>query len=279
MYFIYDYKNCLIQFSYCNANEVSEVRGVYIVKNDRYYYDDGFFYYSNEINLKKHILIPDARFYVKSKTLNKIFYFSFLLINYAIKINKNFKLCLNKISFKNKKLFVYGLFLFVVSSLLFDFYTEKVYSTKKFEVSLQDWKNIVYKMPILNQLKLNKNNYFEGKIPNIKGIVDFKIIPINSKNENELSNHYLAINYSKLILLKNDDSFYYLDPYESCETKGYFRYSIFKINHNVKILILNNEFIISNNLKNNFIVIPEENISNYLNKYNSKSICEYINLK
>ena len=43
MYFIYDYKNCLIQFSYCNANEVSEVRGVYIVKNDRYYYDDGFF--------------------------------------------------------------------------------------------------------------------------------------------------------------------------------------------------------------------------------------------
>ena len=282
MYFIYDYKNAILHFSYCNRDETNESRGVYGIQQNNYNNRKDFFYYSLEIKLKNHIKIPDVRFYIENRILNNIMNCIFILIQYIINLFDFMRKKYKKISNKNIIILKFTFLIICILSFSFHFliggfYEESQSVEKKLIVSLSEWKDIIHQMPLSMQIEVNQNSYFEGKIPNIKGIHDFRLISLGNhlKNENTIE-RYLAVPFKKIISLKNDDSIQYIDPYNTCMGKDATEYSIFNISWNDKILIFNEEFHYSKNLINNFILVPKSHILSFINRQKIKNICDYM---
>jgi hypothetical protein len=278
MYLAYDYKNSFFQFSYCNREETTESRGIYVFQSRSYYYRRGFFYFYLEIELKNHLHIPDARFYITNMIVNNFINCIFIFINYAVFLNNFLIKIYIKFSKKSLNILKYiFLFLFLLHFFIVGFYNENNFFAKKLLVPLSEWKEIVHQMPLSKQIELNQNSYFEGKIPNIKGIHDFQLISLgkNLKN-NDVTDRYLAVPFKKIISLKNDDSVKFIESYATCIGKNSVNYSIFNITAKDRILIFKEEFSYSKKLRNHFIFVPNSHIFGFINKNSSKNICDYM---
>ena len=282
MYFVYDYKNALFQFSYCNWDETCEARGIYGIEYQSYYFSKGFFYFSINIKLKNHINIPDVRFNISNKILNDTINIFFIVLNYFVSFyeflkRKYLSVFEKKFKVMRYSFFVISFFVFIYDFFVVDFFEDSFTVNKKLTVSLDDWKSIIHQMPLAKKIEENKNSYFEDKIPFIKGIYDFQVISLgnDTKNRNEID-RLLAVNFKKIIVIKNDNSILFLHPYKTCLGKNSVNYSIFNINGSDRILIFKDEFSYSKTLRKNFIIVPKIRILEITNKSSSKNICDYM---
>lgn len=278
MYFAYDYKNALLQFSYCNPNETSEFRGVYGTSHRLYYRREGFFYFSLNIKLKNHFKTPDLRFYIKNRLFNFLINRIFIFMSSIIIFFKFLLKMYSFLSLKNRKILKFFIFFLCFSIAFFyffvgDFYRESSIKDKKLSVSISEWQEIIDKMPLSQQIQANQNSYFEGNIPNIKGIYDFQVMPLGNglKNANAVA-RYLAVPFQKIIALKSDYSMQIREPEAFCIGDGAIKYSIFHVDTLDSILIFKKEFSDSNKIENHFILAPKAQILSY----NNKNICNYM---
>lgn len=272
MYLIYDFKNKLIQFSYCNIDETSESRGIILFQKINYYSDSKLFYFSVEVKLKNHCKIPDNRLYIKSNIINLILYFFFSLIKYLYLLIKYFN-CKNKYL----KLIKYIFFIFVFILIFFKFFSDNIYKNYKkndfnINVSLNEWIELINKNTLKIKLENNQTSYILGTFPNIKGIHDFKVI---SLGDNILIDRYLAASFKRVIAV-NNNVIKYLYPIENCYNNNTIVYSVYEISRNDKVIIFEKISNISSKLLNNFVISPK-NVDNKI--YSNKKICDYLILE
>ncbi|APJ04074.1 hypothetical protein [Silvanigrella aquatica] len=282
MYLIYDFQRSIMQFSYCNIDESHPMRGVYGMQSKMYFFSSDIFYFSYKIELKNYLEIPDMRIELKNIFFIKMasYFFSFisLLILIINKIsNLFFQINLNKIKIIKR----IGLF-FLLSVILFkffiiDYYKENLIINKKIEVSNNEWKNIIFNMPLSKKILKNKNLYYEDVIPSIKGINEFRFLAMmDNINEGHGSEQYLAVPYKKIISIDKNDSVNGIFPIKTCINKNSKSYSIFKIELFHHVIIFQDVDAYFMNDKVKFILAPKSQIDPVLNRSHSKSICNYL---
>ncbi|KAB8033218.1 hypothetical protein [Fluviispira multicolorata] len=271
MYLIMERESGIFHFSLSPVSESSILRALILNMNE------------NKIVLnKKYIFIAleiphsssqfmDYRFVFNNKFLKE---FIFLLITKIINIVYFFK---NKLK-KNKLKRVISLTLLILFSFfIFDLgmIEEKTYNLFANNIqneSIFTWKNYFIKSKIAQKVAHRKNFFIHEKIPSIRGITDFKVLPLYYKNKNiEIYNGFLAVSYSRILTVKGEESFI-KNPVEYCSKKGL---SIFHITEKDEILIFESSNI-KDKFRNDFFAIFSEN--ELLNRSKNKNdYCNYLN--
>lgn len=277
MIFIYDQKNSFIHFRYCNSNEMTVNRGVYLNSNNPFFVHDGFYYISIHLELKNRQINPDFRFYINKKMVN-IFISYFFKCIYAVFISYlKLKLIIENSKY-NKKIILFfkigAIFFLFYKSIICGIFKNEILHENKVSISVNEWRHLVLQMPDVSILEKFKDSYFENKIPTINGILDFKVLPLKrEETKASFNDRYLAVSYRKIMLIDNKNNIYYLNPIYNCLNQNKLKYYVYFIESNVDIIRFNNEENESELKK--YIVAPPSNI---LNGSKNKNICDYMPL-
>ncbi len=279
MFLIYDYNNSIIHFSYCNKEETSPYRGILFESNEKFYFKNNLICLFLNLKLKNSILITDFRFYINNKFFKFTILYFFVFI-YKIYLFVNFiALKLSKIEDKYKKImklciFIIFVFMFLYQFFICGFYEDKNKKEDKLNVSLQDWRKVIFQMPIIKSIEINKFSYFEENLPSIKGIYDFYVLPIKSENgKNDYPDRYFAVSFKEIITMDKNLNIIKLSSEVNCVNENKDKYFIFLIHKNIDILLFEKRSQVSNIQK--YIMVPQ---SNFISKINFKNICNYISL-
>ncbi|KAB8040430.1 hypothetical protein GCL60_00510 [Silvanigrella paludirubra] len=279
MILIYDYNNSILHFSYCNKDETSPYRGILIKSFEKICFENNVFCLVLNLKLKNSIFIPDFRYYLKNKFFKLVILYFFVFI-YKIYLFCNFiSLKLSKINYKNKKIMNHFVIIIILLICLFrfiicGFYVDKNKNEEKLNISLLDWRKIIFQMPINKSIEVNKFFYFESNFPIIKGIHDFYVLPIQLENLNkDYPDRYIAVSFKEIISMDKKLNLIKLSNKFSCLNENKDSYFIFLIHKNIDILLFEKKSQVSNIQK--FILVPQ---SNFIDKANLKNICNYIPL-
>jgi hypothetical protein len=231
MYIIYDKSQSILQIGFKELASANLQNGIIISETslNKYYDSENLFILNNNNFLVKdnEYLFKDFRFTIKNCILKN-------LILIAI---KNFKI---KFIYKNiKKLIIYIFLSYFVINYFSFFFSKKQEEIK--EIS-REKNNLIYEFKNsekANYIYHNKFQYFNFEIPELKGIDQYRVIPLNINSQKlEPYKSIIAIPYSIITSIKLDKSIIKKNYLYKCDNKNLY---FFEITENDDILILNQD--------------------------------------
>ncbi len=280
MFVVYDHNSGMFQFSCARLCDAGVVRGVHVHDSHSRFFQKNFFLLSSEKTSSWKY--PDLRIKMKNVFLKRIVFLLFWFVFFILNIYDIFS---QKIKFTFKFFSIFFVLLFSVFLVFQFFVCEKfVYQedkTQKPEISLQEWKELFKKSSFSKNVATKKHSFFKDEIPILKGIKDFRVIPLHGQEiENEktqnLFSGYLFLPYPEIFVLTKENFSYLKKPVLTCE-KEKSNFFIFKVREEDEIVLMKNDgFELHKKL--NFIIFSEKEFSQFLKSKKSNFLCENFNL-
>ncbi|WP_186645145.1 hypothetical protein [Fluviispira vulneris] len=266
MYLIFERESGILQFSFCNYNESIFLRAfiIHSIEDKLFTCNKKYFIFFNDLPIKSTQIL-DYRFIFKNNTVKEFIYFLFfsvfVIFNFVKKIlNDNIL----------KKIFIWIFALF----FLFDFSSRPEISLVNNIYKNQDflaWKNHFIKTKTAQKIAFKKHFSLTDKIPQIRGIWDFKVIPLTAQaSADDSYSGFIALPYSAVISIQGK---YILikRPIESCEEN---QMHVFAINEKDELLLLESTKLISRQKKDHFILFSTLELKRYAQEF--ANYCAYI---
>ena len=241
MYIIFNTKSGEFHLSFSSMNDISINHGIYFSENAKenihtnyYSYENNIiiFHHSKFIMTSKKLYFKDLRINIKHNILKKIIINIFKILCYS-----------KKKSAPIKKYLKYTLFIILFLKIFsFSFFQYHLSVQKKSQVqfTIQDWVHFFENSKFASYVFKNKFDYFPFEVPEIKGIVDFRVLPL--KTNSTISSSYTAefsAPYSQITTILEDFSVKIKYPIFHCDNKKMFFYPI---NEKNELLILEKKY-------------------------------------
>jgi hypothetical protein len=270
---VLDYKKSIIQFSYCNKNECSLLRGVYFAIDNPQFSKDIFFLEVPFV-FKDDKKIKDFRYNIKNKFELNLYKTIIILLNKIKIIIYTIKKIINNKIFKvifNTLLIFISLFTFY--SLIGGSYFKNNYSSKNNGFLVREWISFIDKFASVTLH--NSQGFINGKLAIINGINDYQVLLVKYSEENTAKNIYIAVYYNNIVFIDKNNNSFIVRPNELCKI-GEKEYFIYKLSAEKKILIFNNHqnFELKNISK--YSLVLEDHITGFLKNKNLSHICKYL---
>lgn len=261
MYIVYNYDTGQLQFGFRSLMQCNLQNGILLnnifyqnFKNEIYYKNKSLYIINNSFFLinEKNKIFKDYRINIKFIFIKKIFIFFMDTLLFFINNKKNIK-----------KYALYLIFFLIILNIFsFKFY----YQEKEPEKNKSEYWNyetlISYlkKTKIADELSRNKFDFISLELPLIKGISEFRVIPLNNQSISYSKfTSYLALPYRSIIALNINKSITVKNPISNCDNKKLY---FFEINNSDDLLILENKNFTGNNYK--FNILKDINLKNSL---------------
>lgn len=170
MYVVFNYKTGQLQFGFKLLSETGMQNGI-IFSDCSNYKNENFIILNN--NYIHNDRLPDYRINIKSKCTKKIIYillvFFVKLWRYRCRIEKFFLMFFLIIIFIN------------VFSVGYFAYKKAPKNLANYNWNYTDFVGYFKKSRIANYIAQNKYEYVSLEIPNIKGILEYRVLPLNNQ--------------------------------------------------------------------------------------------------
>ncbi len=266
MYLIFERESGIFQFSFCNYKEIIFIRGfiIYQIEDKIFTCNKRYFIFLNELPLKSTQVL-DYRFVFKNNIFKEIIYFFFYIIFLIYKSVRKFL---------DSNYFIKIFTWMIVFIILFDVSNQKETSVVNYNQNQHDfltWKNHFIKNKTSQKISLKKHSFLNDKIPQIRGIWDFKVIPLTTQAHTDDSySGFIALPYSSVISIQGNFSSI-KKPIENCQDMGL---RVFAISERDELLLLESNKLISQKRKDHFFLFSILELKKYAQYF--PNYCEYI---
>jgi hypothetical protein len=235
MYIIFNHHTCELQLGFQDLQKANADQGLYfteIFPNSFKLKNENFTIISNNyLKLNENSGVSkDYRFLIKNKKSKAILH---LLLDLFF-LNQNQYHFIKKVIYTCFVLFV---FIKIANISLFHM-NNKVTLNQNASWTPHELLSHFKKSSYASYISKNKYDFLDGSLPEIKGIQDFQILPLKSENEETSSAEgFLAVPYSKILSVKNNESFVYKIPITKCLKANLY---IYKIDEKDELIFLKN---------------------------------------